>query len=388
MVWVLNHLEPAEAEAIPSRLWWQGQAYRRRRQHRTTLATFFGPVVVWRRLYEPLARRGRSLHPLERRLGIEAGGAPPALAERLGSWAAEHPQHQVLEMLAADHGVHWSCSTLRKLLSTLSTGMGAQRHGAQVAQVVHWLAQARASQGHWQPTLSVGRDGVNVPLRHGAWKEGATATVSVLDHRGKRVGTVYLGHMPASGQRTVTTPLTALIQDILKQVDSQSLRLVYVSDDGYHPSDYYHRVLKRCPIPSAPGALSRGYALSTTIMPVCTSSSERRPSLALHPRARCGPNRCASTCKPNPMGSRGSYNQQGPYGGNTVRRTRSRMMSKPMPTCTNARIGCAIGTLRASIFPSAPVSRKRLVKRCSPSASSARACRGRSRAAKSSWTFE
>ena len=54
MVWVLHHLEPAEAEAMPSRLWWQGQAYRRRRQHRTTLATLFGPVVVWRRLYEPL----------------------------------------------------------------------------------------------------------------------------------------------------------------------------------------------------------------------------------------------------------------------------------------------------------------------------------------------
>ena len=130
--------------------------------------------------------------------------------------------------------------------------MGTQRHGAQVAQVVHWLAQARASQGHWQPTLSVGRDGVNVPLRHGAWKEGATATVSVLDRRGKRVGTVYLGHMPESGQRTVTTQLMALIQDILKQVDSQSLRLVYVSDDGYHPSDDYHRVLKKMSDPKRP----------------------------------------------------------------------------------------------------------------------------------------
>jgi hypothetical protein len=51
----------------------------------------------------------------------------------------------------------------------------------------------------------VGRDGVNVPLRHGAWKEGATATVSVLDRRGKRVGTVYLGHMPEAGQTTLTT---------------------------------------------------------------------------------------------------------------------------------------------------------------------------------------
>src|SRR6266487_2557336 len=54
MAWVINHLEPACPEEMPSRLWWKGQAYRRRRTHRTTLATLFGPVVMWRRLYEPL----------------------------------------------------------------------------------------------------------------------------------------------------------------------------------------------------------------------------------------------------------------------------------------------------------------------------------------------
>jgi hypothetical protein len=68
---------------------------------------------------------------------------------------------------------------------------------------------------------------------------GGWAETPVLDRRGKRVGTVYLGQMPASGQTTLTTHMTALIQDILKQVDAQSLRLVYVSEDGYHPSDYY-----------------------------------------------------------------------------------------------------------------------------------------------------
>ncbi len=82
--------------------------------------------------------------------------------------------------------------------------MGAHRQAAQVDQVVGWVHQAQASTGRWQPTLAVGRDGVNVPMRHGAWKEGATATVSVLDRRGKRVGTVYLGHMPESGQTTLT----------------------------------------------------------------------------------------------------------------------------------------------------------------------------------------
>ena len=252
IAWVLNHLEPEGSEEAPSRLWWKGGAYRRRRKHRATIATLFGPVIVWRRLYEPLGQGARALHPLESRVGIEAGLATPALAERIGVWATDHTQRQVLEMLTQDHGVQWSCTTLRKLLGSLSAGLGAHRQAAQVDQVVSWLHQARASKGRWQPTLAVGRDGVNVPLRHGAWKEGATATVSVMDRRGKRVGTVYLGQMPESGQTTLTTQLTALIQDSLKQVDAQDLRLVYVSDDGYHPSDYYHNVLKKMHDPQRP----------------------------------------------------------------------------------------------------------------------------------------
>lgn len=143
------------------------------------------------------------------------------------------------------YGVHWSCATLRKLQGSLRVGMATHRVAAQVDHVISWLPQARASAGRVQPTLSVGRDGVNVPLRHGEWKEGATATVSVMDSRGQRVGTVYLGQMPESGQTTLTTQLTALLQNILHQVDSQGLRLVYISDDGYHPSDYYHNVLKK-----------------------------------------------------------------------------------------------------------------------------------------------
>jgi len=67
MAWVLPHMEPACAAEMPSRLWWKAQASRRRRKHRTTMATLLGPVVVWRRLYEPLAPCARALHPLELR---------------------------------------------------------------------------------------------------------------------------------------------------------------------------------------------------------------------------------------------------------------------------------------------------------------------------------
>ena len=255
MAWVLNHMEPENEAEAPSRLHFEGRVYRRRGKHPSTWATLFGTVQVWRHLYEPLERGVRSQHPLACHLGIEADLATPALAERVGRWGADHTQRQVLTMLEEDHEVHWSCTSLRKVLTSLSTGMAQYRHRAQVAPVLHWLAQARASTGRYRPTLSVGRDGIFVPLQHKVWQEGATATVSVLDRRGKRLGTVYLGHMPEPGQGTLTTQLTALLQAILSQVDSQGLRLVYVTDDGYHPSDYYQSVLQKMPDPRCPWRL-------------------------------------------------------------------------------------------------------------------------------------
>ncbi|HEY5865350.1 MAG TPA: hypothetical protein VI542_07325 [Candidatus Tectomicrobia bacterium] len=255
MAWVLTHLEPEHTAEAPARVQFEGRVYRRRAKQRSAIATLFGTVNVRRRLYEPLARGGHAIHPLELQVGVEAGLATPALAERVGQWAADHTQRQVLAMLAGDHDVHWSCTSLRKVLASLSTGMATQRHVSQVEQVVHWLAQAQASRGRYRPTLSVGRDGIFVPLQHKVWQEGSTATVSVLDRRGKRLGTVYLGHMPESGQGTLTTQLTALLKAILSQVDSAGLRLVYVTDDGYHPSDYYHSVLQTMPDPRRPWRL-------------------------------------------------------------------------------------------------------------------------------------
>src|SRR6266849_1661661 len=95
----------------------------------------------WAVAYQPVRRRLlakgtplmpglRSSHPLELTLGMEAGVATPALAKRVGRWAADHTQRQVLEMVQHDHGVHWSCATLRKLLSSLSAGMATHRQVA------------------------------------------------------------------------------------------------------------------------------------------------------------------------------------------------------------------------------------------------------------------
>ena len=252
MAWALNRLEPEADEEAPARVDFEGRLYRRRRCYPNSVATLFGPVELRRRLYEPLGGKGRAIDPLELRLGIEAGLASPALAERVGFWSTDHTQHEVLELLERDHGVHWSCSSLRKLLGSLRQGMAPHRESCQVDQVVRWIEQARAAKGRFRPTLSVGRDGIFVPLRHGIPQEGATATVSVMDRQGKRLGTVYLGQMPESGQGTLTDQLSALLREVLSRVDSQGVRLVYVSDEGYHPSAYYHRVLNKMSDPRRP----------------------------------------------------------------------------------------------------------------------------------------
>jgi hypothetical protein len=252
MVWALNRLEPANDDESPSQVAYMGRLYRRRRPHPNQVATRFGPVKLWRRLYEPLGSGGSSIHPLELRLGIEAGLATPALAERVGQWSTDHTQQEVLDLLEKEHGVPWSCTSLRKLLGSLRDGMAPHREVCQVEQVVSWIEQARASKGRFRPTLSVGRDGIFVPLRHGVWQEGGAGTVSVLDRRGQRLGTVYVGQMPQAGQVTLTDQLSGLLTAILTKVDSQGLRLVYVTDEGHHPSTYYHRVLKKMVDPRRP----------------------------------------------------------------------------------------------------------------------------------------
>jgi hypothetical protein len=95
-------------------------------------------------------------------------------------WAVDHTQRQVLAMVEEDHAVHWSSTSLRRVLVSLSAGMAPHRYVAQVKHVVQWLGQARASTGRYRPTLSVGRDGIFVPLQHKIWQEGATETVSAI----------------------------------------------------------------------------------------------------------------------------------------------------------------------------------------------------------------
>jgi hypothetical protein len=172
----------------------------------------FGTITLWRWLYQDVHGVEPSIFPLEIRLGLEAGMATPALAERAAQAATGSTQAAVLARLKTDHGVSWSMASLRTVLAGMATGMDEHRHGAQVAQLLHCLEQADHSAGIRKPVLAVGRDGLRVPIRgQGSYREAATATASVFDRSGRRLGTVYLGRKPEPGQETISRQLTAVI---------------------------------------------------------------------------------------------------------------------------------------------------------------------------------
>jgi hypothetical protein len=252
---VLNHAEPA-AEDCPARVAFGDETYRRRKKTPNTIGTLFGPIEVNRCVYECLAAGEPCLWPLELRLGIVAGLATPALAERVGRWSADHEQSAVIEWLHAEHGVSWSTTSLRKVAEAVRDGVAEPGQTARVQRVVELLAAAENSAGKHRPTLAVGRDGVMVPIRGQGYQEAATGTVSVNDRRGRRRGTVYFGQMPESGQHRLTAQMSAALTAIVTSwhaLGGLCPRLHYLTDGGHHPREFFRWVLERLADPWRPG---------------------------------------------------------------------------------------------------------------------------------------
>jgi hypothetical protein len=253
--WTYNDLEPDDRHLMPDHLRFDGDWYRRRaKTPNRRVATLFGTITLWRHLYQPIHGVERSIFPLEIRLGLAAGRATPALAERVAHAAADATQSTVLADLKRDQGVAWSVATLRTVIATTWEGMAPHLDAAQVAKVLAWLKQADASRGSRKPVLAAGRDGVFVPIQGDAsYREAATATLSVYDRAGQRLGTVYLGRMPEPGQGALSEQLTRLITDVLAGWPGPLPRLAYVTDAGHHPTEYFKRVLKPMRHPCRPG---------------------------------------------------------------------------------------------------------------------------------------
>jgi len=256
-----NRLEPEDPESLPKHFTHQQQEYSRKQKksnNRNGIGTRFGTIQLHRCSCEPLqearADGQQSFAPLEWQLGIVGGNATPALAERVGHLAVGHTQQELLQRLAEDHDVAWSVGVLRKVTAAVSQGMAEHLHQAQKVQLLEWLCQADGSKGRRAIVLAAGRDGIMLPIRgETTYKEGAVATIAVYDRRGRRLGTVYLGQMPEAYQTTLSDQLTRLLTEVLREWQGCWPRLVYVTDAGYHPTQYFEDVLNSLDDPRHPG---------------------------------------------------------------------------------------------------------------------------------------
>jgi len=245
-----NQLEP-KVDALPKHVWFEASEHTRLNAKTPQNAwTLFGQIRLWRIGYRPTTKTGdATLFPLALSLGL-VGGATPALAERAARLlsATGMSQGQTLKRLREDHGVAWGVKKLRQVTAAVSQAMAPERHDVQVQRLLELLGQASASTGKHKPVLSVGRDGITLGVRvqgGSVYEVATTGTVTVLDRRGRRLGTVYLAYTPQFGQKTMSTELTRLLRDLLGRWEGPLPRLCYVTDAGDNETTYYDKVLRR-----------------------------------------------------------------------------------------------------------------------------------------------
>jgi hypothetical protein len=249
--WTYNHLEPAEREALPVQVHVEGSRFRRL-SHKTPqqVSTLFGTITLHRMGYRAGPTDGEPvLFPLCRALGL-AHNATPALVERVAHYQAESgaTQKQTLTRLRQEHGLSWGVKHLRQVSAFVAQALEGHRTQAQAEQVQRWLQQAQASPGKHRPVLSVGRDGITLGLRlkgFTLYEVATTGTLTVYDRRGRRLGTVYLAYTPESGQGTMSSQLTQLLEEVLRRWQGPLPRLSYVTDAGDNETAYYRKVLRR-----------------------------------------------------------------------------------------------------------------------------------------------
>ena len=249
--WAYNASEPAAVDTLAKHLTFQGEFFTRlNRKTPQPVWTLFGSFTLHRVGYRSTEKNGTpTIFPAALALGL-VEGVSPALAERVGWFigSAGTSQQRVLDQLKRDYAVGWGVEKLRAVGAALAVDARAFRQEVQVEKLLEYLTLAEQSRGRHKPVLSVGRDGVSVGMRYVGVclsEVASTATVSVMDRRGKRVGTVYLAYMPESGQPTMSRELTALLEEVLKKWTLPLPRLAYVTDSGDNEVAYYENGLAK-----------------------------------------------------------------------------------------------------------------------------------------------
>jgi len=107
--WTFSNIEPTDRNRLPPHVFWHNDHYRLKRVSPSrNWNCLFGKIRVRRWLYESTEGLGLpALFPLELDLGVVAGVATWALADRVAPLAVEFSQRQVLSVLREEHHVCW-----------------------------------------------------------------------------------------------------------------------------------------------------------------------------------------------------------------------------------------------------------------------------------------
>ena len=245
----------------------RGQPFRRlAKKTPQQVSTLFGTISLAALGYRAApADGGAGAVPAVPALGL-VHGATPALVERVAPTRrrAGRPQKRTLARLRQEHGVGWGVKRLRQVTEFVAQAMEDHRHEVQAEQVLRRLTQAQASRGQAQAGARVGRDGITLGLRikgSTLFEVATTATLSVYDRRGKRLGTVYLAYTPEPGQATMSSELTRLLAGGVAAWQGPLPRLCYVTDAGDNETTYYRKVLQ----PAAPPAHGQAFEVDWVV---------------------------------------------------------------------------------------------------------------------------
>lgn len=152
----------------------------------------------------------------------------------------------MLERLKRDCGVDGGVKKLRAVTEKVSAATEPFRRDVQVRRVLELLRTAADSQGKRKIVLAAGRDGVTLCTPpHSFLEVATTATITIHDRRGQRLGSVRLAYAPELGQGTTTEELTALIREVLAAWDGPPPRLCYVTDAGDQEVKFFRQVLRK-----------------------------------------------------------------------------------------------------------------------------------------------
>jgi hypothetical protein len=245
--------EMARYDVTASEITVEGTFYRPNLRCSQTYMSSCGPVRVERQLYAPRGGGGRSICPLEERIGMVSGFWTPRAAYEGATLVAEVTPGRAEALLRELSGMRPSKTSLDRLPKTLSSTWESRREGFEEALRQNDEIPEGAM------TVGVSLDGVMAPMRDGdrqakrsrpgkqpkgpaGHREVGCATVTFYDASGERLSTIRWARMPEAKKATLCQQIEAELTSILRQ--RPELRLVKLSDGAESHWEFLVRLPK------------------------------------------------------------------------------------------------------------------------------------------------